>query len=157
MHKLLVYLAAPFFTPAQLKTVEQIEEAINEAGLVFYSPRHDGVLQSMTPEERKANAKKIFRLNCSNIIHADAILAVLDEKDTGTTWELGFGYYKRRYNTASSKFRIFAYTSEAKAMNVMLQQSFDATAVGLPQLHAVLTAFAAGRALPQQEQTEKVY
>jgi len=151
----LIYLASPFFTPTQLATITAVEATIKAAGLALYSPRNDGVLTQMTPEERQRSASKIFRLNCSNIIHAEGVVAVLDEKDTGTTWELGFAYYHRRY--FSGRFRIFAYTSTEVKMNVMLAQCFDAHAVGLDQLKYVLELFAAGTEAQKPEATTEVY
>lgn len=155
--KKLVYIAAPFFTPAQLVTVEQVEKAVERAGLAMYSPRHDGVLMAMTPEQRKANAKGIFESNVNNIIHANGFLACLDEHDTGTYWECGFAYYHRRYNLGRHTFRMFAYTSGSKPINVMLEKSFNNCAIGLDQLHVMLTAFAEGVDLLASAQTEKVY
>ncbi len=129
--KKLIYIASPFFTQTQLVTIEMVEKMTNDVGLAFYSPRVDGILKNMTPEQRKANANKIFKLNCSHMIHANASLCILDDKDQGTNWENGFAYYHRRYY--SPRYRLYAYTSDNKELNVMLQQSFDYHAKG-PEL-----------------------
>lgn len=151
-----IYIASPFFTPKQLAKVDEVEKLIYESGLRYYSPRADGILKQMTPEERKAQAGKIFKLNCGNIIHADAVLAILDEPDTGTHWEMGFAYAIRRYNLQSHHFRVFAYTTERPTLNVMLQQSVDAHAYGLDALKALLKSYATGQPIARPAATESV-
>ena len=47
-----LYIAAPFFNPQQLASVVYTEDMILRAGLEFYSPRSDGILQNMTPAQR---------------------------------------------------------------------------------------------------------
>jgi nucleoside 2-deoxyribosyltransferase len=151
-----IYIASPFFTPKQLAKVDAVEKLIYESGLRYYSPRSDGVLMNLKPEERKAQAGKIFKLNCGNIIHADAVLAILDEHDTGTYWEMGFAYAIRRYNMATNTFRVFSYTTERPTINVMLQQSVDAHAYGLDELKMLLTNYAQGKSIAPPMPTENV-
>lgn len=153
--KKILYIAAPFFTPQQVETVRSVEHAIEECGLGFYSPRLDGILKDMLPEERKAKSKEVFRRNCAKLIDCDAILAILDDKDTGTTWECGFGYYHSRY--FSPGYRVLAYTTEERELNVMLAKSFAAHAKGLPQLKALLRAYRDNNPLLAPEPTDKVY
>lgn len=130
-----IYIAAPFFNSQQLTTVKGIEAVINSiAGLKFYSPRLDGVLQDMPAYERKNSLKKIFDLNVDNIINSSAVLAILDERDTGTTWEMGFAAGLRR--------PIFGYTSSpAVKLNVMLRQCMVTHACGLDEARLMLEAF----------------
>lgn len=152
-----LYIAAPFFTPAQVETVKLVEKTITDCGCVFYSPRLDGVLKDMLPEERKAKSTEVFKLNVRHIIQADGMLCILDDKDTGTTWESGFAYYHRRYNLGKHSYRIFAYTSGERELNVMLAKSFDGHAQGVDALKALLGAYAQGVPLPTAIATDNVY
>ena len=154
--KKLIYLASPFFKPNQVETIEKVEFMVTEAGLALYSPRHDGVLMGMTPAERLAAAPKIFKLNVSRIVHADAVLAVLDDWDAGTTWEVGFAFAHIRYNMGHTPNKLFAFTSERPTLNVMLQQSFSAHAVGWEALGEMLRNYAQDLALAAPAKTSDV-
>lgn len=125
----MIYIAAPFFNPEQLALVQEVELAITNAGMEYFSPRSIGVLQDMQPQERLANMKRIFEANVENINACDCLLAILDYRDTGTTWELGYayGYYPSRY--------IAGYTSSPDVkINVMLGQCLDGHIVGPEEL-----------------------
>lgn len=151
-----LYIAAPFFSPKQKAIIDDVEKLIYESGLRYYSPRADGILQSMTKEERIAQAPKIFKTNCVHVANADGLLALLDEPDTGTHWEMGFAYAIRRYNLQSHHFRVFAYTTERPTLNVMLQQSVDAHACGLAALKMLLKSYATGQPIAKPSPTEHV-
>ncbi len=150
-----IYLAGPFFTPEQLNTIQLIENLIKDVGLVYYSPRQDGVLKNMTPEERKLSARKLFNLNCARIMQTQAMLCLLDDKDQGTNWENGFAFYHRHYY--NPRYRLFAFTSERKELNVMLQQSFDYHAKGKAELRVMLAAFKDDVDLPKQPPTADIH
>ena len=155
--KKLIYIAAPFWTPAQLATVTAVENIIHKNDLALHSPRLAGVLTAMTPEERAAAAPVTFKRNCVQIANASAVLAILDEKDSGTTFELGFAYAVRRYNLARNTFRIFGYTTNpAPTMNVMLRQCLDAFVAGPDQLDLLLGNYAAGKPISQPEPSANV-
>jgi nucleoside 2-deoxyribosyltransferase len=153
--KKLIYIAAPFFTPAQVTLVETVESSIKAVGMAFYSPRLDGVLKDMLPEERKAKSGEVFKRNCAMIMECNAMIAVLDEKDTGTTWECGFAYYHKRYYIAG--YKIIAYTSEQKELNVMLAKCFDAHAQGAIELLDMITAYRDNMSLTAPASTDKIY
>lgn len=128
-----LYIAAPFFTEDELQRVINIERVIDSQGLDYYSPRRDGVLKDMTPEERAKSAPNIFKLNVRKIDECDGMVAILDTADTGTSWELGYAYRKKP---------IIAYTSGSKRLNVMLQQCVNGYADGNLMLIEMLQAFA---------------
>jgi nucleoside 2-deoxyribosyltransferase len=136
-----LYIAAPFFTPDQLTLVESVEEAIRQhSALTFYSPRFDGVLKDMTPEQRVEAGPKLFKLNVKMIRECDALLALKDYSDTGTTWETGFAYGIGR--------PMFGYTTgAAKPLNIMVAQCFDAVIRGNADLDRFLFSYAQGAPL----------
>lgn len=110
-----VYLAAPFFTPSQLHTVEQVEHALLSAKDVhLYSPRQDGiVLKDLPVHARAAKCKQVFATNVEKLDWCDLVVAVIDDRDTGTTWEMGYAHGKGK--------RIVTYTTQDYGLNVMLQ------------------------------------
>lgn len=128
-----VYLAAPFFTPEQLLVVERLENLIRGFPVFsLYSPRADGVLMKMSPEERKKATKKIFDRNVYQMMEADLMIAVVDGRDTGTTWEMGYAFAR--------EITIVTYTDKDYGLNVMIQESVEAHARGMTDMRAILEA-----------------
>lgn len=140
-----LYIASPFFNPEQLAVVEHVERSIRYIkGLDYYSPRNDGVLHCMTPAERLAAGPKLFKLNCAMVRECVAVIALMDYKDTGTTWETGFAFGIGK--------PVFGYrTDPSKPINVMLQQCFHAVVYGEEELAEMLAAYAAHAPLDRWE------
>lgn len=108
-----VYLAAPFFHPDQIATVEKIEEALAPI-CDLYSPRKDGVLTKMkTPEERRLAAPKIFRRNVEKMEWADLIVAVIDDRDPGVMFEVGYAH--------ATLTDVVTFTARDYGVNLMIQ------------------------------------
>ena len=117
-----VYIASPFFNPIQLAKVEWIEKALGDLGIDFFSPRSFGTLQRMTIEEKREASKIIYRSNVDNIRHCNILLAILDEKDTGTIFELGYAAAIAQSRTGQI---IVSMSFEGKGLNVMLRECVD--------------------------------
>jgi nucleoside 2-deoxyribosyltransferase len=128
-----VYLAAPFFSPRQLAVVEAIEAVLDRLGFPYYSPRRDGVLVDLSPAERRAAAARIFDANVLNIKQADLIVAVIDDRDVGVAWEIGYAYGLAR------RPALVTFTAAGHGVNVMLQQCADSHVRGVAELADVLT------------------
>lgn len=143
----MIYLAGPFFNPEQVAEIEQLEQALERHGLEYYSPRHDGVLQEMTPEERAGSLKRIFQLNIDHMLAADHMLASLSWKDTGTTFELGFFFHMGLGEGKS----IISFSSQPQPINVMLRQCIDVHCSDLLQLDRALEQLEAGTEFTQNE------
>ena len=144
-----LYLAAPFFTPSQLDLVVRLEGIVNAIpDLVLYSPRVDGVLTKMTQEERDAAALSIFEKNCEEIARADVVLAVIDDRDTGVIWEMGYAFAKG--------VPIVTYTDRDFGLNVMLKGCAMAHARGVGEVFKVLKLMAAGEDLGDSSDLHRV-
>jgi nucleoside 2-deoxyribosyltransferase len=130
-----VYLAAPFFSPRQLAVVVVIENALDRLGYPYYSPRREGVLVELSPAERRAAARGIFDANVLNIKQADLVVAVIDDRDVGVAWEIGYAYGLAR------RPAIVTYTAAGHGVNVMLQQCADSHVHGVAELTILLTGF----------------
>lgn len=76
-----VYLACPFFTLSQRWLVDEARRALQEFGLVVFSPVHDvgpGPAQTVAPADLAA------------LDDCDAVFAILDGLDSGTVFEVGY-------------------------------------------------------------------
>lgn len=146
-----LYIAAPFFTPDQLALVATVEAAIRNAGLEYYSPRRDGVLQDMTPIQRREAGPRLFKLNIKMIEECNAVLALKDFSDSGTTWETGYAYAIGQ--------PIYGYRSRPEPLNIMVVQSFTGVLYGWEELEAFLKAYAGGGSLNRWrvDPTERIF
>lgn len=144
-----VYIASPFFTPDQLKWVERIENLLTEIGIEFYSPRKDGVLQDMNREQQQYAMRKIFALNCNRLDWCDTVLALMDWKDAGVVWELGYSFRALK--------RIITFTSANEKVNVMLKECASLHVNGYELLEEVLRSYQAGGRPKIHPDTREVY
>jgi nucleoside 2-deoxyribosyltransferase len=112
----MIYLAAPFFNEAQLQRLILIEDQLRKQQIEFFSPRLiGGVLNDMAEAQRAASLASVFKSNVDGIQGSALVLAGIDDKDTGTTWEMGYAY--GRY------VPIVTYSFEKVKANLMLAQA----------------------------------
>ena len=118
-----IYFASPFFTPIQIEREERLKSKLRSFGYNVFSPKEAYVCKPNEPIEKR---KEVFKGNIDNIIDADAIFVVTDEKDLGTIWEAGFA---NGLNAARNNKIIIIYycetLAEGKTFNLMLAQSGD--------------------------------
>jgi len=108
------YIASPFFNKEQLDTVTEIEKALDNSGINYFSPRSEGVLIEMTDEERENKFKNIYNSNILHMEECNTMIAVIDDWDTGVCVEIGY-YIK-------SAKAIFTYSANNYGLNVMVRQ-----------------------------------
>ena len=114
----MIYIAAPFFNADQVATVAMIEAKLDSANMAYFSPRSEGTLLEMTSKEKIQHMDRIFKSNIDNMVKANIIIAVIDGRDIGTIWEMGFAY-------ALGK-TVISYTNMDHGLNVMLAKSVQA-------------------------------
>jgi nucleoside 2-deoxyribosyltransferase len=148
-----VYIASPFFNPIQLERVKWIEETLDELGINFFSPRSFGTLQGMTIEEKRISSKKIYNSNVDNIKDCNVFLAVLDDKDTGTIFELGYAAAYTEYATSENAWQdaitIVSMSFEGKGLNVMLRECVDTHISSKDKFRSILWKIRNGQELPK--------
>lgn len=136
MSKSRVYLAAPFFNNDQLLVVEALEHLILDTGFECFSPRLAENAKAMNalfssglpaPYELKT---AVFRDNCDNIDTAPFMIAVIDGRDTGVTFEIGYAY--------RAGIPILTFTNQNFGMNLMLAQCTIGHCKGLSDLRGAL-------------------
>lgn len=126
-----IYLASPFFNEEQIVVVKRLEDIIENADCDLISPRQSGlVLMNMTAEDRKEFAKLVFKTNCFDIDICDAVVAVIDDRDTGTIWEMGYAHAKAK--------PIYSFTNCDYGVNVMLTGCIRGHARGYDALERML-------------------
>ncbi len=82
-----VYIAAPFFNPGQLETVERIKTLLTNFGIEYFSPKDECMF-----EKGVTKPKDILRMNVNAIEDCDLMIAVTEGKDMGTLFECGYAY-----------------------------------------------------------------
>ena len=128
-----IYLAGPFFNEKQLETIQLIEKEFDKHGIDYFSPRKGGGSIAHLPlEEKKKESKRIYDSNVEEMVKANILFAVVDGRDTGTVYEMG---YFKCLTVATPKPRYsITYTNENFGLNIMLKESVDAHVVGQEEL-----------------------
>ena len=128
-----IYLAGPFFNEKQLKTIQLIEKEFDKHGFDYFSPRKGGgSIAHLQPEEKRKESKRIYDSNVEEMVKANILFAVVDGRDTGTVYEMG---YFKCLTVATPKPRYsITYTNENFGLNIMLKESVDAHVVGQEEL-----------------------
>ena len=110
-----VYIGSPFFSESQLNTVKSIENALDKANINYFSPRSEGILIEMNDIEREQKFKEIYESNIEHMNGASYMIANIDDRDIGTSFEIGFMH--------ASKKPIFSFSGNNHQINIMLRQS----------------------------------
>ena len=124
----LVYLAAPFFNDEQRGVCAELELWCQTEGRPMYAPRLACLLpQPSTPQQRRA----CFEADISMAGACDLMLARVDDFDSGTMWEVGYGY-------ALGKPIVMYSTVPGRGLNLMLAQSVAGFVSGLDDVRTFL-------------------
>lgn len=117
-----VYIASPFFNDEQNEKVTYIEETLaeiphrsvpSECAYNYFSPRAGGF-----QDEHKflVGRKAIYHTDIKFLERADLVVAVLDDNDPGTIYEVG-------YAVAKGIPVILVHFEDIDGLNLMLSQS----------------------------------
>jgi len=114
-----VYLAGPFFTDEQKRVMDHAKEECFKHGIKVCDPRDlNPVLVDMAPEERKKHTRNIFLSNITAMRDSFMLLACIDDRDTGTAFELGYFYSLGDRPMAT-------FSDKGYGCNVMLSEAAD--------------------------------
>lgn len=143
-----VYLAGPFFNETQVATIKKLETLIESLGFKVYSPSRDGKKLDMSTDSPELRAE-VFQDNIKHLSESEIIIAVIDDRDTGTMWEMGCRYgrwldgytgldnYQDDENRADCPM-IVTYTDHDYGVNLMLTESIACHCKGTAELEAYL-------------------
>lgn len=138
-----VYLASPWFNPAQKQRMLEVlgilrewEDLPGQSNRKVYAPYEELVCPpDAGPEQRK----KVYESNLEAIAASSMIVAITDEKDIGTIYELGYAAALRDYGNEYG-FRddgpvlvAVALTLGNRPFNLMLAEGMDAVCTSLDQ------------------------
>lgn len=86
------YIASPGFNKKQLDRIAKVEEQLNGAKANYFSPfSHSGKLQlGKDPELNKLAVKLLYDENIKEITNCNRMIAIVDDFDKGTAFEVGF-------------------------------------------------------------------
>jgi nucleoside 2-deoxyribosyltransferase len=89
-----IYLAGPFFNQSELRFTEYVAAEIKSrfAGrMTLFVPHQDtGVI--LTPQSTSAERRAVFQGDIDAMNTADIYVLLLDNEDSGTCFEMGYGY-----------------------------------------------------------------
>ncbi len=131
-----VYIAAPFFNEEEVRVVEEIEFALNQYQIEYFSPRSEGVIKNMTPEERKERMRNIYDSNMDGIAECNLMIAVIDGRDVGTMFELGVQACLKR-GRVDERY-IVTFSDKNFGLNVMLKFASDCHINGFEEFQDML-------------------
>lgn len=141
MSKLKCYAAGPFFNPLQLASMQEIEGVLEVFdGLDIFKPR-DGAASARklnvmigAGKDPSADVRRaVFADNINNIDSADFVVALVDDRDVGTIFEMGYA--------CRAGVPVISYTAKGYGMNLMLAESVLAHCKGAQQLHDAVALF----------------
>jgi nucleoside 2-deoxyribosyltransferase len=89
MQSHVVYLAAPWFTYTQKVRHDTVLKLLDQWTLNVRSPFRIFVCP---PDANELVRQATFRGNLEEIRNADFVVALTDEKDPGTLWEMGYAF-----------------------------------------------------------------
>lgn len=123
-----IYLAASLKTAEQRArnlelrtTIKRYWKGGEKMGnkVIVYLPQEFLILR---PDATRIERHEVFESNKKMMRDSDLVIAIMDDKDTGVTWECGY------CNDKTSVVGV--YLSIASGVNVMLAESWFATCVG---------------------------
>jgi nucleoside 2-deoxyribosyltransferase len=123
-----IYLAGPLFTTAERAFNARLRDLLTAAGHQVWLP------QDHEPHELTAAA--IFRKDVEGIEWSEAIVANMDgpDPDSGTCWECGYAYGKKKIIVYRTDFR--GIGEAGSPFNLMLSESANRVVV-LPPFSSV--------------------
>lgn len=114
-----IYLAAGWFTPAQMSQMQEVHIALTELEkndqIELFAPYHDGlVLKKDDPNLRK-KMRVVWALDIAMVRESNLIVACTQDHDVGTIFECGYA--------SAHEIPILCYNSNPElGLNVMLSQ-----------------------------------
>jgi len=113
-----IYLAGPLFTTAERDFNARLAAALRARGQEVWLPQEQ--------ELRDAGAKAIFEQDVTGIDWCEAVVACMDgpDPDSGTAWECGYAYRKKRILLFRTDFRAIDEADKGP-YNLMLTESAD--------------------------------
>lgn len=140
------YIAAPFFNEEQIARVERLKSTLSSLDIAYFSPKDESNLKF---KGDSTSGLEVFKQNINEIAKCDILVAITNDKDTGTLLEAGYAYGINK--------SIFYIYEGGDSFNLMLANSGVAT-TSFEELYEVLSKYLEGDicyAIIRQKQSEK--
>lgn len=123
-----VYLAGPFFNDQQKAVMDNAKAILVSCGLRVCDPRDlSPVIVDLPVDQREAHLQKIFDANIVGMLTSWAIVACIDERDTGTSFELGYFFAIAHHDRDGEPEPLrVTFSANDHGCNVMLSKSVHA-------------------------------
>ena len=133
--RLNVYLASGWFTPMQKEVMDKVRNVLLEfSSFNVFAPFYEGVVLDKSNDSQKKRAE-VFKVNTDAIIECDLMVAVIDDFDPGTIFEMGVAWGIGDCMWPA----IVAYSDvPGRGLNVMLAQACVGFANGADMLREKL-------------------
>lgn len=142
-----IYLASPFFTFRERVTVCYLEYILDYLGYRVYSPSRDGEVLNTKTDSIELR-QKVFSDNVVGVRDSELVLAVVDNKDAGTFFEIGTKYAYEHSTWSDNKVKranIITYSDEDYGVNLMILNSSKGHYTTILDLIAGLSNWKIGR------------
>lgn len=147
-----VYIAGPFFSSEQKDVIEEIEYLLDDEGIKHFSPREYGVILDGPMKPHRTS--RIFDMNVRMVNECDMMIAVTDDFDPGTMFEMGMFYMKPKAPFGSSNYgelqKIITYSPAGYGANVMIARATFTHTMRIDQLQLAVR----GHKVQEEEVTE---
>lgn len=110
----LIYIAGPFFSPEQAEVIEKIETILDMRNEKYFSPREFGVIADAPMASYRV--QRIFDMNIRMVNECNIMIAITDNFDPGTMFEMGLFYNRHRWQESS----IITFSPKGYGCNVMI-------------------------------------
>lgn len=135
-----VYLAGPFFTPEQKDVMDATKFILTANKLSVCDPRDlSPVLTDLPQDEKAKHVRSIFENNIEGMRRSWAIVACIDDRDTGTSFELGYFFAMRKRELDRC---VVTFSASGFGCNVMLAEAADAHFANLVELDRAMPRLA---------------
>ena len=82
-----IFLSGPFFNGEEVDRIDRTKHALEALGCEVYSTSHRNPPIDLGSRAQKSRR---FKLLCKEIEKSDGLFAVLDGRDAGSIWEMGY-------------------------------------------------------------------
>ena len=134
-----IYLASGWFTTEQKQKMDKVRNFLLKQEYQVFTPFYDGIVleKDASQEERK----KVFDIDIGMIRHVDLVVAIIDDFEPGTIFEMGYAKgYEDAWDLIATirppiRAKILAYSDvSGRGLNVMLAEACIGFANGLREL-----------------------
>lgn len=143
------YLASGWFTEEQKRVMDKVRNVVMEfPEIELFSPYYDGIVLSRDGDTEELR-KKVYDVDVASIAFCDLVVAVIDDFEPGTVFEMGAAGILCWLNDEGWSIgggikapRIIAYSDvDGRGLNVMLQQASWGFANGEQELRSAIERF----------------